>query len=88
MADKGKVKGGNLDGGVPVGGDQFHTTSGGLISPVEGLSNDAGVGKPPKPGVYGAIAEGPSFPGSGKMPGGNGKAIGAFFGSKKPGGGK
>jgi len=76
-----------LDGGVPVGDDQFHVTAGNVITPVGGLQNDAGVGKPPKPGVYGAIGEG-EYPSGSKVPGGNGKAIGAWFGSKNPGGGK
>ena len=89
MASKGsKPRGGDLDGGVPVGPSQFHVTSGNLISPVEGLESDAGLGKPPTPGAYGARADGPSFPDSGKFPGGNAKAYTAYFGTKNPGGGK
>ena len=76
-----------LDGGVPVGPSQFSVTSGNVISVVEGLSSDAGSGKPPAPGAYGAIGT-TEFPSAEKIPGGNPKALGAFFGSSKPGGGK
>lgn len=75
-----------LDGGVPVGGKQFTTTGGNVITPVEGFQNNSGVGIPPCPGAYGAPAEGPEFPSAEKMPSGNAKAIGAFFGTKNPGG--
>jgi hypothetical protein len=73
---------------VPVGPSQFHVTSGNIVSPIEGLSSDAGLGKPPAPGAYGARADGPAFPTGEKVPGGNAKAMGAYFGSKNPGGGK
>jgi hypothetical protein len=77
----------NLDGGVPVGPPQFHVTTGNLIAPAEGFANDAGAGAPPATGPYGAIAKGPQIPSAEKYPGGNAKAIGAFFGTKSPGGG-
>ena len=76
-----------LDGGVPVGAPQDYTTGGNVITPVEGLSVDAGIGKPPRGGPYGAIGDG-EFPTAGKMPGGNSKAINSFLGSGNPGGGK
>lgn len=79
---------GKLDGGVPVGEAQFHVTGGNIIQPVCGLQNDAGLGKPPAPGAYGAPERDASFPEGSKMPSGNAKAMGAFFGSKNPGGGK
>jgi hypothetical protein len=75
-----------LDGGVPVGDPQTTTTGGNVVTPVAGLSSDAGAGKPPRGGAYGAIADGPDIPSGSKMPGGNSKAIGAFFGSQNPGG--
>lgn len=83
-----KEKSSGLDGGAAVGPSQNFTTSGNLSTPVEGLSSDAGSGKPPPAGAYGAIAKGPDIPTAEKMPGGNAKAMGAFFGSKNPGGGK
>lgn len=83
MAEK---KGRDLDGGVPVGPPQHFTTGGNVITPVEGFASDSGCGKPPAPGVFGAIASGPTFPEGSKMPGGNGKAQDAYFGSRKPGG--
>lgn len=66
---------------------QAHQTSGGISHPVEGLSNDAGLGKPPAPDAYGPVGTG-SLPCGGKTPGGNSKAINAWFGSQSPGGGK
>ena len=75
-----------LDGGVPVGPPQDNVTGGNVISPVEALANDAGAGRPVRPGPYGAIADGPQFPTGSKMPGGNAKAMGSFFGSQNPGG--
>jgi len=89
MASKGsKPKGGDLDGGVPVGPPQHFTTSGNIVHPVEGLSNDAGCGNPPQPGAYGARADGPGYPSAEKVGGGNAKAMSAYFGTKSPGGGK
>lgn len=76
-----------LDGGVPVGDPQVTTTGGNVVTPVAGLSNDAGIGKPPRGGAYGAIADG-DIPTGSKMPGGNSKAMNSFFGSQNPGGGK
>jgi hypothetical protein len=75
-----------LDGGVPVGAPQENTTGGNVITPVQALFNDAGAGTPTRPGPYGAIADGPQFPTASKMPGGNAKAMGSFFGADKPGG--
>ena len=69
------------------GESQLHTTSGNVVSPVDGLSNDAGLGKPGAPGAYGPVEDG-SIPSGSKVPSGNSKAMGAFFGSAKPGGGK
>jgi len=77
-----------LDGGVPSGDPQYHVTSGNIITPVCGFENDAGAGKPKPPGTYGSPAEEKPYPTGSKMPGGSGKAIGAYFGSKNPGGGK
>lgn len=65
-------------------GKQFTVTGGGVITPVEGLSSDAGLGKPPAPGEYGAQPSG-EFPSSGKVPGGNAKAMSAYFGKGKRG---
>jgi hypothetical protein len=76
-----------LDGGVKPGIPQFTTTAGNVISPVAGLSNDAGASKPPVVGPYGSVGD-DSFPSGEKMPSGNSKAIGSFFGSKSPGGTK
>lgn len=83
-----KEKSSGLDGGAAVGPSQTFTTTGNVVTGVEGLSSDAGSGKPPAPGAYGAVARGPDIPSGEKMPGGNAKAMGAFFGSKNPGGGK
>jgi hypothetical protein len=70
-------------GGMP----QLHTTGGNIVHPVKGLSNDAGLGNPGAPGAYGPVEDG-SIPSGGKMPGGNAKAMNAWFGSANPGGGK
>lgn len=77
----------HLDGGVKVGIPQIITTPGNVVSPVQGFTADAGSGKPPTVGPYGAVGEA-TIPSGEKVPGGNSKAIGAFFGSKNPGGGK
>lgn len=79
MADK------DLDGGVPVGPPQIHITGGNVVTPVDNLASDAGLGSPPTVGPYGAPGE-DDIPSGSKMPGGNSKAIRAFFGSGKPGG--
>jgi len=83
MAKSTKTVGGLDAKGCP----QFFETSGAVITPVEGFSSDAGLGKPPAPYAYGKPSDG-EFPSGGKMPGGNGKAMKAFFGSGKPSGGK
>ena len=75
MADK---------GGIP----QLHTTGGNIVSPVEGLSSDAGLGKPPAPDAYGPPGKGGEIPSGSKVPGGNEKAMTAWFGTSSPGGGK
>lgn len=80
MADK-------LDGGVKSNIPSIFTSSGNVVTPVQGLSNDAGCAKPPGVGAYGAPGEG-TIPSGEKMPSGNSKALGAFFGSQNPGGGK
>lgn len=66
---------------------QIFSTSGNLAHPVEGLSNDAGCSKPPAPDSYGPVGSG-SIPSGSKYPGGNSKAITAWFGTQSPGGGK
>lgn len=60
-------------------------TAGGVITPIEGLSNDAGLGKPPTVSCYGKPTE-TAIPDSGKEGGGTNRAIKAFF--KGMGGGK
>lgn len=70
-------------GGEP----QLSTTSGNVVTPVNAFSHDAGVGSQPCPGAYGPVEDG-SIPSGSKVPSGNSKAIGAFFGSASPGGGK
>jgi hypothetical protein len=75
----------------PTAGDdrseikQVHITPGNVMSPVEGFSSDAGLGKPPTVGCYGAPGDG-EIPTGEKMGGGTGRAIKAFF--KGNGGGK
>lgn len=64
---------------------QVFTTSGNIATPVEGLSSDAGLGKPPVPGCYGQADTG-SIPSGEKMPSGTGRAMKAYF--KGHGGGK
>lgn len=61
---------------------QVRTTPGGLSTPVEGFESDAGLGKPPVPGCYGAVDDG-EIPTSGKVGGGTGRAFDAYFGGKK-----
>lgn len=39
-------------------GSQCYKTPGGIITPVEGFSRDAGLGTPPAPGRYGAPTTG------------------------------
>jgi hypothetical protein len=70
-------------GGIP----QLFTTGGNIVHPVEALESDAGCGKPPKPDAYGPVGDA-SMPTGSKMPGGNEKAMKAWFGSEHPGGGK
>lgn len=77
-----------LDGGVPTGDAQLHTTGGNVVTPVCAFQSDAGLGKPPRPGAYGAPERGGEIPSGSKMPSGNSKAMGAYFGTKNPGGGK
>jgi hypothetical protein len=64
---------------------QIHITPGNIASPVEGFSSDAGAGKPPTVGCYGAPGE-EMIPSGEKMPGGTKSAIKAYF--KGNGGGK
>lgn len=70
-------------GGIP----QIFTTTGNLVTPVQGLSSDAGCGKPPAPDAYGPPGTG-AIPSGSKYPGGNSKAMTAWFGVQSPGGGK
>lgn len=70
-------------GGIP----QVFKTSGNVETPVQGLSSDAGLGKPPAPDAYGPVGTGSIGTGE-KKPGGNAKALDAWFGTKSPGGGK
>lgn len=76
-----------LDGGVPVGDEQFRATTGNVLTSVGGFMNDAGAGKPPAPGAYGAIAQGPDYPTGSKFAGGNTRAMTAWTGTRGPGGG-
>lgn len=58
-------------------GSQCYKTPGGVITPVEGFSRDAGLGTPPAPGRYGPPGEG-SIP-TGAAGGSNKSAINSFF---------
>lgn len=61
-------------------GSQCYTTPGGIVTPVEGYSRDAGMGTPPAPGRYGAAGTG-SIP-TGGTKGSNAGPIRSFFGKK------
>lgn len=69
------------------GESQLTTTAGNIVTPVAAFDHDAGVGKQSCPGAYGPVEDG-SIPSGSKMPSGNSKAMGAWFGSGSPGGGK
>jgi hypothetical protein len=61
----------------------FIQTPGGIATPVQQFTSDAGLSTPPVPGEYGPHGDG-AFPDGGK-PGGNAAALNAYFrkGGKK-----
>lgn len=63
------------------GSTQCYETPGGIIVPGQGFSNDAGLGTPPAPGMYGKAGNG-SIPSAG-VKGSNSSAMGSFFGKGK-----
>ena len=63
---------------------QIHVTPGNVATPVAGFANDAGMNKPPAPGMYGRPGT-ESLPTAEKFPNGDAKAMNAFFGKGKRG---
>lgn len=53
-------------------------SQGNVVAFAEGLSSDAGCGKPPKVGEYGAPSHA-EIPSGEKMPGGTGRALKTYF---------